>query len=154
MSGTCFTRSLPPAGAPSRRVAAGFVPRRQLRRSCLYGGAGADLVRDLTRQELTVAERGREIAVLDDNLAAQDRRARPGGDLVALPGRVVGLVQIRGADRAAGARVEQHDIGVGADRERALARVKSHDLCRVRGDKPDEIVEAVTANAAKIMGLY
>src|SRR5262249_36772452 len=61
-------------------------------------GTGADGVGDLARQELTIAGSGVELAVLDDDLAAQDRHARPSGDLVAFPRRVVGLVQILFAD--------------------------------------------------------
>ena len=45
----------------------------------------------------------------------------------------------------AAARVEQHDIGVGADRERALLRVEAHDLGGVGRDETDEVRQPVAA---------
>ena len=43
------------------------------------------------------------------------------------------------------ARIEQHDVRVGADRDRTLARVETHDLCRVCRDEADELREIVAA---------
>jgi len=42
-------------------------------------------------------------------------------------------------------RVEQHDIGVGTDRQRPLPRVEPHDLRGVRRHHADEVVETVAA---------
>ena len=50
---------------------------------------------------------------------------RPGADLLAFPRRVVGLVQVLRAHRAALARVEHDDVGIAADRDRALARIQA-----------------------------
>src|ERR1700730_15668397 len=96
-------------------------------------GAGADFVGDLALQELAVAEAGVKLAILDDDFAAQDRHARPGGDFVALPWRVVGLVQIFFSDHAPGSRVEQYDVRVGAERPGAFARIETHDVRGLRG---------------------
>ena len=49
-------------------------------------------------------------------LGAQHDERRPSGEVAALPGRVIGFVQFGGAHDLALARVEQHDVGVGADR--------------------------------------
>src|SRR3984893_11455852 len=111
----------------------------------LHGGARADAVGNLAGEELAVAEAREELAVLHHDLAAQDRHARPGRHFVALPRRVVGLVQILLAQYPPGARVEQHDVGVRADRQRPFARVEAHDARCIRRGEPDKIGEAVAA---------
>src|SRR5437763_6176481 len=90
----------------------------------LHRGAGADLVRHLARQPLPVLQVAAEGAVLDDDLAAEHRKARPGGEVAALPRRVIRLMHLGGADDVPLSRIEQHDIGDGADREPALAWIK------------------------------
>src|SRR5258705_472885 len=86
-------------------------------------GPSTDFIADLARQELTVARSGEELSGLDRDLAAQNRHAWPGSHLVAFPRRVIRLVQVLLADHPPGARIEQHDIGVRAHCQRALARV-------------------------------
>ena len=44
-----------------------------------------------------------------------------------------------------GSRIEQHDVGIGADRQRPFARVKPHDFGGIGRGQPDEIGEAVAA---------
>src|SRR5262249_54809935 len=92
----------------------------------------ADIVGDLARQELAVVRGGEELAAFYRDRAAQDRHARPGRYLVAFPRGVIRLVQILLADHSPGPRIEQYDIGIGADRERTLARIETHDFGRVR----------------------
>src|SRR5262249_8632997 len=75
------------------------------------------VVADLARQKLTVAGARKKLAVIDHDLATQDRHARPGRDLVAFPRAVVGLVQLLFAQYPSQPRVEQYDVGVGADRK-------------------------------------
>src|SRR5437588_11911678 len=98
-------------------------------------GAGANVVGNFAGQELSIAEVGMELAVLDDDFAAQDRHARPGGDFVTLPRRVIGLVQILLPDDPPGARVEQDDVGVRTDRQCDFARVETHDARRITRDE-------------------
>ena len=67
-----------------------------------------------------VADEG---AVADDRAAADEDRADRAGDLEALVRRVVaGVVQVGGADRSPRGRVEQHEVGIAPDLDRALAR--------------------------------
>src|SRR5271157_4257159 len=73
--------------APSKPVSNSPAPERSKR------GAGSNIGADLTRQKLAVARAREEHTVVDHNLAAQNGHARPGGDFVAVPGSVVGLVQ-------------------------------------------------------------
>src|SRR6185369_4835397 len=79
---------------------------------------------------------------LDHQLAArEDRLRRP----FHLPALIAGVVDVhvvrRRADGELLVRVEDHDVGVGADGDRALAREESEDLrCRRRRDL-DEAVE-------------
>src|SRR5215469_12441553 len=94
---------------------------------------------------MAVAETRVELTLLDDDLAAKDRHARPGGDFVTLPWGVIGLVQILFADDAARARVEQHDVGIRAYRQRPFARIEPHDLRRVCRGEADKIPKAVAA---------
>src|SRR5690242_3967181 len=78
----------------------------------------ADLVRNLALEELAMLEVAVEGAVFDDDVAAKDGRGRPGRHHMAFPGRVVGLVQVGGRDLLFDPGLQQHDIGVGADRQR------------------------------------
>src|SRR5581483_11007515 len=84
-------------------------------------------------------------AVLDHHAAPQDGDDRPGEDVVALPGRVVGLVQILLAHLAAPGRVEDGDVGIAARRDRALARIEAHDPGGVGGDEVDVAGERIAA---------
>ena len=64
---------------------------------------------------------------------------------MALPRRVIRLVQILFADHPPGSRIEQHDVSVRTDHQSALARVEPHDFGGVRRRQPDKIGEAVAA---------
>src|SRR5262245_11836091 len=48
-------------------------------------------------------------AILHHHLAAHDRHHRPGKDVVAFPGRVIGLVQVGGANLAASGGIKYRD---------------------------------------------
>src|SRR5579871_4914070 len=65
----------------------------------LDGRSAADLLAHLALQELAVLEVAVERAVVDDHVPALDRDRRPCRHRVALPRRVVGLVQVGGLDR-------------------------------------------------------
>src|SRR5258708_778848 len=80
----------------------------------LDGRPAAYFVGHLALEELPVGKLAVESAVLHDDLAMQDRRAGPCRHHVPLPRRVVGLVQVGGADRLLEAGLQQHDVGVGA----------------------------------------
>ena len=69
----------------------------------------------------------------------QEARSRPS------PGGVVGFVHVGGAHGVAPAGVEQDDVGVGADCERALPRVEAHDFRGVGRCEADEIVQGIAA---------
>src|SRR6516225_6107087 len=101
----------------------------------LYRRAGSDLLGHLAGQELAVFEVALKSAPFDDDLAAQYDERGPGGEVAALPRGVVGLVQFGGADDLTLSRVEQHDVGVRAHRQRAFARVEAHDLGGVGRDQ-------------------
>jgi hypothetical protein len=47
-------------------------------------------------------------------------------------------VLLGGTDGPALLRVEQHDIGIGADRDRALLRIDAEQLGRIGRDQLDE----------------
>src|SRR6202045_4823851 len=93
------------------------------RRISLNNRSRSNLIRYLAGQELAVSKVAGEGAALDDDLAAQHREGRPSGEVAAFPGAVIGFVQFGGAHGVAPARVEDHDVGVGADRQRAFARI-------------------------------
>ena len=72
-----------------------------------------------------------DFALLVDHAPPRDRRDRPSGDVKAFPGRVVGaVVQIGLPDRLPELRVPQHDVGIEADADRALARIEPVDAWR------------------------
>src|SRR5688572_26370979 len=63
------------------------------------------------------------IAVLDDQLSAQKHLLHPAGDASALEQAVIdAAMMVLGANGPVFLGVEQHDIGVRAHRDRALAR--------------------------------
>src|SRR3954453_12578585 len=66
----------------------------------------ANRIRDLAWQKLPVAQISSEVFALDDDFSAQDRHRRPRRDLMPLPRRVVGLVQLLLADGARLAGIE------------------------------------------------
>src|SRR4051812_39013692 len=76
----------------------------------LDGRPAADVVAHLALEELPVLEVAVEGALLHDHVAALDGDGRPCGHDVPLPGRVVGLVQVGGADRLLEAGLQQHDV--------------------------------------------
>src|SRR5215831_20601338 len=106
---------------------------------------GDDRRRNFALEVLAPTLASEEAAVLDGYLAAQNRHHGPGEDVVALPRRVVGLVQVLRAHLAATGGVENRDIGIAARRDGTLARVEPHDLRRVAGYQIDEAGERVAA---------
>src|SRR5437764_7662581 len=142
-------RSTCPAAPLCRRLAELFESPARQPHPCAAAfiaserRAAPDLVGDLARQELAVTGSGEELAAGHCDLAAQDCHARPGRHFMALPWRVIGLVQILFADDPSSARVKQHDVGVGADRQCPFLRVKAHDPSGIRRDQIDEIGQAV-----------
>src|SRR5215831_11901377 len=52
---------------------------------------------------------------------------------MALPGRIVALVQVGCGDLAAPGRIEDRDVGVAAHSDRTLPRIEPHDPGRVTG---------------------
>src|SRR3954469_25633754 len=74
----------------------------------------ADVLRNLALEILSVLGACEIVAILHLNLAAENGRLRPSEDVVAFPGRIVGLVQIGRAHLTAPARIENGDIGVAA----------------------------------------
>src|SRR5437868_2671033 len=112
------------------------------RRISLNNRSRSNLIWYLAGQELAVFQVARKGAALDDDLAAQHREGRPGGEVTAFPGAVIGFVQFGGAHGVAAARVEEHDIGVRTYGQGAFARVEAHDLGGVGRDEADEVGEA------------
>jgi hypothetical protein len=94
---------------------------------------------------LAIFEVAGEGPALDDDLAAQHDERRPGREVAAFPRGIIGLVQFGGAHDLALARVEQHDVGIGADRQCAFARVETHDLGGVGRDQTDKVREPIAA---------
>src|SRR5215510_13334209 len=82
------------------------------------------------------------LIVLDDQLAARQHVRRAGWDLAALERRVVDPhVERVLAEQLLALRIPDHDVGVGADRDRALLAVHPEDLGRRRRGDLDEAVE-------------
>src|SRR6478609_9221821 len=121
---------MPRGSGPTARALRPSASRSQQR-------AGNDLGWDLALEVLACTLAAQILPVLDGHLAAQDRHHGPGEDVVALPGRIVRLVQVLLAHLAAAAGVEDGDVGVAAGRYRAFARVETHDLGGVGRDEID-----------------
>src|SRR5690606_26525890 len=102
----------------------------------------------LAPEELAPAGVAHELAVPHGHLAPHRHHARPAVDLHALEGAVVDVHLVRpGADRAPVRRVVHHDVGVGADGDRALARVEAEELGGVRRGDLYEALERQLAAA-------
>jgi len=67
-----------------------------------------------------------------DERAQVHRLCRPRRHDMALPRRVIGLVQILLADDPSGARVKQHDVCIRADRQCSFLRIEAHDPSGIR----------------------
>src|ERR1700724_1268500 len=73
------------------------------------------------REETPLPRLRHELAVMDDHPAAREHGFRPAHDLAALVRRVAGaILHAGGRERHAFVRVPDGDVGVGADRDRAL----------------------------------
>src|SRR5579871_3923720 len=86
-----------------------------------------DFSRDLSLEVAPVPRAGEILPVLHHDLAAQYRHHWPREDVVALPRRIIGLMQVGCGDLAAPGRIEDRDVGIAADGDRSLPRVKPHD---------------------------
>ena len=128
---------------PGRRLrghepARASLQRRNLRARYAAAGASAPVAASSSpnfarAHELADARLRDELAVLDEDVAAQQHDLGRADHLGALVEVVVDLrVLGRGRDRDALLRVEDDDVGVRADGERALARVEAEELRRVR----------------------
>src|SRR6202040_2392884 len=80
-------------------------------RISLNNRSRSNLIRYFAGQELAVSKVAGEGAALDDDLAAQHREGRPGGEVAAFPGAVIGFVQFWGSHGVAAARGEQQQVG-------------------------------------------
>src|SRR4029078_3608364 len=87
-------------------------------------------------REAPVPRAREDLAIVEDDGAAAERLARRARDLLAFPEVVVDVHEgrLRREDVLTGG-VEDHDVGVGAGRQRALVRVDAEDL-RERGRGP------------------
>src|SRR4051812_46049713 len=93
--------------------------------------------------ELAVAALDCELAVGDDDLAADDRLDRPAGGLEALVGiEVRAGLHPRALDLHRPFRVDDGEVGVGADRERSLVRPQTEQLRRGGRDQRYEAAQA------------
>src|SRR5262249_50461368 len=117
---------------------------RQARRSQHW--PGDDLGGDLALEVPAPALASEEPAVLDHHLATQHCHHGPGEDVVALPGRIVGLVQVFRAYLAATGRVGNGEVGVAACRDGTFARVEPHDLGGIGRYQIDEAGERIAAS--------
>src|SRR5687768_13896956 len=108
------------------------------RRPCYWScrGAGSPL------QEVALARAALVLVVLDDHFAARQHRFRQPLDLHALKEAVVAVHVVRlRAERPLALVVEDDDVGVGADGDRALLREHAEHLRRRRRRQVDELVE-------------
>src|SRR5581483_10230565 len=103
---------------------------------------GERLAEPRARHEPADARRGGELAVLDEDVAAQEDELGRADDLRPLVERVVALRVVgRRGDRLPPLGVEDDEVGVGADGDRPLARVQAEQLRRLRGEEVDHAVE-------------
>src|SRR5215831_4859761 len=93
-------------------------------------------------EKLALAGLAEELTVLDDDAAAREDMRRRADHLAALERRVVDA-HVEGLLRedVALLRIPDDDIGIGADGERALARIEAEDLGRRRRRDLDEAIE-------------
>src|ERR1051326_7323256 len=96
---------------------------------------------NFARHKLTIAGMTEKIAVHGDGPAAQDRHARPGRHLPAFPRTVVGHVEVGHAQASALARVHEHDVGVTAYGQNALARIQAKDPGGIARRDVDKLAE-------------
>src|ERR1022692_3790624 len=88
-------------------------------RTSLRGGGGS------LAQQPAAARLGNDLAIRQNDVTAADREARPPVNLAAVVDRVVRVRLHRAAvDRAAQLRIEDHEVRVAADGDRALPRVE------------------------------
>src|SRR3990172_5874605 len=125
---SCPRASSSVARPPSRTIVADA--------SGVVTGPGSGAAGEVGRRpldETTVAARPDPLAVADDDRAAAHHDVRRALDLAALVARVVDVHVVGGcADRAPAVRVVDDDVGIGADRDRALPRVHPEELGRRR----------------------
>src|SRR4029453_7872485 len=116
---------------PQRAMPRGFPPAahkldRPEPRS--QGCSIPGLLRNLALKILAVLRASEIMAILHHHLTPQDRHDRPGKDVVALPGGVVGLVQICGAYLAAPCGIEDRDVGIALKGDGSFPWIEAHNL--------------------------
>ena len=90
-------------------------------------------------EKLAVAGRADDLLSVENQRAAHVSRDRITLRAVSLVRRVVAAVMhVRIGERDGLVRIEDHDVGVAADRDRALARKQAEQLGGVGADEPDE----------------
>ena len=107
----------------------------------------------LAAEELAGAGAAGELIFVDDGAAAGENCSGGALDLDAFEHRVVDAHVMRfDADCFAMIRIEDHDVGVGADSDRAFAREEAEKFCGRCGDDFDEAIgrEAFAVNAASV----
>ena len=79
-------------------------------------------------------------------MPARQHRDRPAAQLAAGEGRIARqIMHHRVAQRDLARRIPDRDVSIGANRDRALARMQIVDLCRRRRGQLDEFFEAQSA---------
>jgi hypothetical protein len=97
-------------------------------------------------EEIAAAAFGGELAVVDDDASAAQHGRRPAFQSAALIGGVADIVvQHLGRDDRLARGIPDGDVGVAADRDRALLRVEAVELRVVGRGQCDEFVEAEPA---------
>src|SRR5262249_8916538 len=84
------------------------------------------------RQVLAEARRPQQLAILHDDLSANDRARDLSAQCPSLIRAEAALaVEVLASDSPFRIRIEDHQVGVGADRDAALARRESEHSCRL-----------------------
>src|SRR5580765_5407043 len=97
------------------------------------------------REEPAIAPGPEQLAVVGDDLAAQQGHHRPAGYRPPLPRAVVAHVEVLAPERLFDGRVDHAEVGVAARRDDALLRVHAEDL---RGIGRGDVGEAAARHAA------
>src|SRR5262249_39071844 len=93
-------------------------------------------------QEVAAAALGGELAVIDDDPPAAQHRDRPADEAATFVGGVAdGVVKHLAGHYHLAIGIPDGEIGVGADGDRALARVKPVELRVIGGGEGDEGIE-------------
>src|SRR6185436_20765887 len=104
-------------------------------------------LRGVTQSQAALARPREDLAVRVRDLAAKQRDRRPARDLPSLVGVVVARgVHLARTDRARALRIEDHDVGIVAYRDLALA-AQTSEARRRRGEHVDHALDTEPAAA-------